>query len=48
MCYKQFNDANVYICIGYHMRSEVISILSLARRYHCNESDKTVITESRK
>ena len=23
-----------YICIGYHMRGEVISVLSLERRYH--------------
>ena len=25
---------NIYICIGYHMRGEVISVLSLKRRYH--------------
>ena len=24
----------IYICIGYHMRGEVISVLSLERRYH--------------
>ena len=38
----------MYVCIGYHMRGEVISVLSLERRYHIlyrNESDKTDITE---
>ena len=24
----------IYICIGYHMRGEVISVLSLERLYH--------------
>ena len=25
---------NIHICIGYHTRGEVISVLSLERRYH--------------
>ena len=34
---RQFGNDNFKyesICIGYHMRGEVISVLSLERRYH--------------
>ena len=28
------NGIGIHICIGYHMRDEVISVLSLEGRYH--------------